>query len=248
MLIAEELQRAKENNFMPIDPSQLAHIALFEGLPPAALTFISERANPRRLKAERPIVHQDDPGEMFYVIQQGTVKVSTTQPDGSEVFLALLVIGDTFGEMSLIDSSTRSADVVTQEETHLVSIDRAAFEYLMSTYPQFTRNLMKMLSQRLRYANERIQAHCTLDVNGLVARQILEFADRYGQKQADDTILIPIRLTQGNMAGIVGASRERVNQVMVNYKQRGFIAIDSAHRITVMNYKALQRELELRSH
>lgn len=233
---------------MPIDPTQLGNITLFQGLPQAALTFISEHANARRLRADRPIVHQDDPGEMFYVIQQGTVKVSTTQADGTEVFLALLVIGDTFGEMSLIDSSTRSADVFTQEETQLISIDRAAFEHLMSSYPQFTRNLMKMLSQRLRYANERIQAHCTLDVNGLVARQILEFAERYGQESADGTILVPIRLTQGNMAGIVGASRERVNQVMVNYRQRGFISIDSAYRITVTNLKALQRELELRSH
>ncbi len=233
---------------MPFDPSQLTQFALFAGLPPTALQYISEHANPRRLKADKPIVHQDDPGEMFYVIQLGTVKVSTTLPDGSEVFLALLATGDTFGEMSLIDSATRSADVITQEDTTLISIDRTAFDHLMDSYPTFARNLMKLLARRLRLANVRIQAHCALDVYGMVARQILEFAELYGQKNADGTVLVPIRLTQGNLAELVGASRERVNQVMVNYRKKGYVAVDSAYRITVMNQAGLQRELDIRTH
>lgn len=233
---------------MPLDETHLRNIALFEGLPPSALTYIAEHARQRTYRGDDAIVHQDDPGEMFYVILHGTVKVSTTLPDGNEVFLALLATGDTFGEMSLIDSGMRSADVVTQEETTLLSIDRATFDHLINTVPTFTRNLMRLLARRLRLANVRIQAHCTLDVYGLVARQILEFAELYGKAQLDGSILIPIRLTQGNMAELVGASRERVNQVMVSYRQKGLIAVDSSYRITVCKLAELQRELEMRSH
>lgn len=233
---------------MPLDPSQLTHFALFTGLPPVALQYIAEHANLRRIRADNSIVHQDDPGETFYVIQHGTVKVSTTLPDGGEVFLALLAAGDTFGEMSLIDSSTRSADVNTQEETTVISVSRVAFDHLMDNYPMFARNLMKLLARRLRLANVRIQAHCALDVYGMVARQILEFAELYGEKKEDESVHIPIRLTQGSMAELVGASRERVNHVMVNYRQRGFIAVDTAYHITVLKPRELQRELEIRSH
>jgi CRP/FNR family cyclic AMP-dependent transcriptional regulator len=218
---------------MPLDLSQFSNSALFSGLPPEAVNYIAEHARQRTYRAEEAIVHQDDPGETFYVILHGTAKVSTTLPDGNEVFLALLATGDTFGELSLIDSGFRSADVVTQEETTLLSIDRATFEELLKTVPGFTRNLMRILARRLRLANVRIQAHCTLDVYGLVARQILEFADLYGQEQTNGDKVIPIRLTQGNMAELVGASRERVNQVMVSYRQKGLISVDSSYRITV---------------
>jgi CRP/FNR family cyclic AMP-dependent transcriptional regulator len=218
---------------MACDVSVLKKIALFEGLTPEQMEMVAEHARQRTYRADEAIVHQDDPGETFYIILHGTVRISTTLPDGNEVFLALLAAGDTFGELSLIDAGSRSADVVTQEETTLVTIDRATFDDLMQHVPLFTKNLMRILARRLRLANVRIQAHCTLDVYGLVARQIMELAELYGHPQTDGTIFIPIRLTQGDMAELVGASRERVNQVMVSYRQRGSISIDHGYHITV---------------
>ena len=229
---------------MPLDVNQLTKIALFEGLTLDQLTPVAEHARQRTYKADEAIVHQDDPGETFYIILRGTVKISTTLANGSEVFLALLASGDTFGEMSLIDSGGRAADVVTQEETALISFDRYTFDRLMDTVPRFPRNLMRVLARRLRLANIRIQAHCTLDVYGLVARQILEFADLYGTSLENGDRLIPIRLTQGNMAELVGASRERVNQVMVAYRQKGLISVDSAYHITVHKPKELLKRLQ----
>jgi CRP/FNR family cyclic AMP-dependent transcriptional regulator len=229
---------------MPLDLTQLTHIPLFEGMAPEQLGIIAEHVRQRTYRTDEAIVHQDDPGETFYVILHGTVKVSNTMPDGNEVFLALLATGDTFGELSLIDSGFRSADVVTQEETTLISIDRTGFDELINTVPAFTRNLMKTLARRLRLANLRIAAHCTLDVYGLVARQILELAELYGESLPNGSRVIPIRLTQGNMADLVGASRERVNQVMVAYRQKGWISVDSSYRITVHKPTELSRRLQ----
>lgn len=229
---------------MQLDSSSLGHIAVFHGLDGDQLAAIAERARRRTYRAEEAILHQEDPGQTLYVILSGTVKVSTNLPDGSEVFLALLAAGDTFGEMSLIDAGSRSADVVTQEETTLLSIDRRLFEELIAACPPFTHNLLRMLARRLRLANVRIQAHCTLDVYGLVARQILEFAELYGATQQDGTTLIPIRLTQTAMAELVGASRERVNQVMVAYRKNGWITVDGAYRITVHKPDELRKRTE----
>jgi len=102
-------------------------------------------------------------------------------------------------------------------------------------------NLMRTLASRLRFANEQIQALCTLDVPGRVARQILAMAERYGSPEAGGEIRIPLRLTQSDLGEIVGASRERVNQVIVDFKQRGLISVDPAHRIHVQNRQDLAR-------
>src|ERR1051325_261188 len=116
---------------MPIDPKQLCHVALLEGMSPEQLAPIVERCRVRPYKTETAIVNQDDPGETLYIILSGIVKVSMIRPDGKEVFLAVLSKGDHFGELSLIDSKYRSANVVTQEETTLLLIDRTMFETLM---------------------------------------------------------------------------------------------------------------------
>jgi CRP/FNR family cyclic AMP-dependent transcriptional regulator len=229
---------------MLLDAKQLAGIALFDGMTQEQMTFLTAHARQRSYRGEEAIVHQQDSGENFYVILRGTVKISSTLADGSEVFLALLASGDTFGEMSLIDSAFRSADAVTQEPTNLVIIDRPTFDALIERAPAFTRNLLKILARRLRLANVRIQAHATFDVYGRVARQLLEFCDLYGQKQPNGDTLIPIRLTQGDIAQLVGASRERVNQVMVAYRQRGLLTVAPNYHITVHKPVELEKRMQ----
>ncbi|HZO88010.1 MAG TPA: Crp/Fnr family transcriptional regulator [Chthonomonadaceae bacterium] len=229
---------------MPLDIKQLANIALFEKFTDAQLEYVAAHARQRTYRADEAIVHQLDPGDNFYVILHGTVKISATLPDGNEVFLALLASGDTFGELSLIDSGYRSADVITQEPTTLLSIDRSTFDEMLATIPAFTRNLLRLLARRLRLANVRILAQSTFDVYGRVAHQLIEFSDLYGQPQPNGDILIPIRLTQGDISQLVGASRERVNQVMVAYRQRGLLSVDPSYRITIHKRADLEKRMQ----
>jgi CRP/FNR family cyclic AMP-dependent transcriptional regulator len=143
------------------------------------------------------------------------------------------------GEMSLVDSLGRSATAVTMEESTLYWIDRATFWELLRTLPALTYSLVRIMSRRLRLANAQIQALATLDVYGRVARQILAFAQEYGEPAPGGALRIPIRLTQSDLAGLVGASRVRINQVLVAYKRRKWIAVDPHYHITVLNPRAL---------
>ena len=102
---------------------------------------------------------------------------------------------------------------------------------------------MRILSRRLRLANVRIQAHCTLDTFGMVAHQLLEFAELYGVPTASGATYVPIRLTQSDLATLIGASRERVNQVMVAYKKSGIISVDSRFHITVERTDMLRKRI-----
>jgi len=151
--------------------------------------------------------------------------------------------GDVEGEMSVLDNvaAGRSADIVTQEQTTVLWLDRINFQDCMRTMPAIALNLLRILSGRLRLANERIQALCALDVYGRVARQLQSFARQYGQRDANGIVTIPIRLTQSDIASLVGATRERVNQVMTSFKQQGYIAVDRNYRITIHNPAALER-------
>jgi CRP-like cAMP-binding protein len=87
-------------------------------------------------------------------------------------------------------------------------------------------------------------ALAALEVEGRVARQILALARAYGKAQEDGTILIPVRLTQGDLASMVGASRERVNQVIVSYKDRNYLSVDHRHYFSVRNEQALANRIK----
>ena len=228
---------------MTLDSNRLPKITLFEGLTPEQLAFVAEHSRERTCRSGVTILSEGEPGESFYVILKGTVRVYASLPNGGQVFLALLAAGDTVGEMSLIDSAGRSADVVSQEATTLLTINRTAFDYLMNT-GAFPRNLMRILARRLRLANIHIQAHCKLDVFGMVAFQLIEFSELYGETLPNKDILIPVRLTQQDIADLVGAGRERVNQVMVAYRSNGYLSVDSRYRITIHNLAALQKRVQ----
>jgi CRP/FNR family cyclic AMP-dependent transcriptional regulator len=244
------------------DPSQLRDLELFQGLAGDQLTQLNQLLRASSVAAGTHFITADQPGDVVYVLLKGTVKIYVSRADGREVILAFLGPGDTVGEMSLVDSAGRSANVVTTEPSRLLWMDRASFQSCLRGMAPLANNLVRLLSHRLRFANEQIQALCTLDVPGRVARQILALADRYGTSlrgaaantanpaspaspasPANDAgdVKIQLRLTQSDLGEVVGASRERVNQAIVEFKQQGYIAVDSDHRIHVRNRQALTR-------
>jgi CRP/FNR family transcriptional regulator, cyclic AMP receptor protein len=230
---------------MPVDPALLRNVGLFAGLPDAQCALISERGRVRGYRPETMVISQDDSGETLYLILKGIVKVFLNRPDGREVFLAVLAQGDHFGELSLIDSKYRSANVITQAETALLLIDRSLFDELTHCR-QFNLNLLGSLAARSRHGNERVGNLATMSVQGIVAHHILEFAELYGQRAANGKdITIPIRLTQNDLADVVGASRERVNQVMKHFKESGCISVNTQYRITVHKLTDLRRCIDM---
>ena len=230
---------------MPVvpDPSTLSEFPLFRDLTIEQLTRLNDTLRRRTFPAGTNLASAEEPGEVVYIILSGTVKIHVEQSDGSDVIIAFGGPGDVEGEMSVLDNVAggRSADIVTQEQTTVLWLDRINFQDCMRTMPAIALNLLRILSDRLRLANERIQALCALDVYGRVARQIQSFARQYGQRDADGIVTIPIRLTQSDIASLVGATRERVNQVMTSFKQQGYIAVDRNYRIAVHNPPALER-------
>ena len=217
----------------------LADIELFTGLTPSQLDWVAQRAHRRVFEAGRNVMTIEQPGEAVYIILHGTVKIHIEQGE-RDVILSILGAGDLLGEMSLIDSVGRSASAVTLESSLMLWMDKATFSYMLDNFPPVARNLVKILSARVRLSDQLIQALATLDVNGRVARQLLAFAEKYGHEKNGAT-QIRIVLTQSDIADLVGASRKRVNQTMVLLKERGLIDTDAEGRIAIKDNEGLAR-------
>ena len=216
----------------------LSYIKLFEGLTPAQLSWVAQNAHRRNFEAGRNVLTIEQPGEAVYIILYGSVKIHVEQGE-RDVILAILGEGDLLGEMSLIDSIGRSASAVTLENTLMLWMDKTTFTYMLDNFPPVARNLVKIMVSRVRLSDQLIQALATLDVNGRVARQLLAFAEKYGREK-DGVTQIRITLTQGDIADLVGASRKRVNQAMVLFKERGLID-DAEGRIAIKDGEGLAR-------
>jgi CRP/FNR family cyclic AMP-dependent transcriptional regulator len=224
-----------------IDPDALSEVALFRDLTPEQLSRLKPLLHRRSFPAGATVIAAEEPGESAYVIVAGSVKVHVEEPDGSDVILAILGPGEIVGEMSVADSLGRSASVLTLEESTLLHIDGAAFRTSVREMPAMARNLVNILSRRLRLANTHVRSLAALDVYGRVAAQLLAFAREYGETAPNGDVLIPLRLTQFDLASLVGASRVRVNQATGYYRGRKHISVGRDHRITVHDGGALAR-------
>ena len=215
----------------------LADIELFKGLTPTQLEWVAQRAHRRVFEAGRNVLTIEQPGEAVYVILHGTVKIHIEQGE-RDVIVSILGAGDLLGEMSLIDSVGRSASAVTLEDSLLLWMDKLTFNYMLDNFTPVARNLVRILSSRVRLSDQLIQALATLDVNGRVARQLLAFAEKYGHPK-DGATQIRIMLTQSDIADLVGASRRGVNQAMTFFKRLGLIDTDAEGRIQIKDSNRL---------
>jgi CRP/FNR family transcriptional regulator, cyclic AMP receptor protein len=219
----------------------LSEVALFRGLPAERLYKIEARVRRRTFPAGAHVITVEEPGETVYVVLEGSVKVYVTRPDGSEFILAILGAGEIVGEMSIADSLGRSANVITLEETIFLLLDRRSFRASVEELPRMALNLTNILSRRLRLANAHLRSVAARDVPGRVAAQLLALAREYGVPSSRNGTLIPLPLTQSNLAALVGASRVRVNQAIAFFKKRHYLSVGTDRRITIHDADALAR-------
>ena len=225
---------------MENDFSELANVALFRDLSAEQMQELAPALHRKTFVTGAPLMSAEQAGEVVYFILSGTVKVFAEYENGSEVILSILGPNEVVGEMSALDQPVRSASVVTLESTKVLWMDRAVFHRALLTMPRFAYNLACVLSARLRMADDQIRSLARLEVENRIARQLMSFAQRYGQPKPDGTH-IPIRLTQSDIASLIGASREHINKVIVSYKERGYLSVDRNYHITIHNPQALAK-------
>lgn len=138
----------------------LANMNLFQGLAPEGLERIAAIAGEESHGLGTFVFHEGEMGDKLYLILEGKVRISRELPGMGEEALAVLGPGESFGEMSLIDDTPRSADARVHERCRLLVITREAFEDLLFVHKDLAYeilwNFVKTLSGRLRDANDKM--------------------------------------------------------------------------------------------
>ncbi|MFN0029226.1 MAG: Crp/Fnr family transcriptional regulator, partial [Acidimicrobiales bacterium] len=152
--------------------------------------------------------------ELFVVIS-GRIAMVNRSPDGRESVIALMETGDLFGEMPLFDGQGRSAEARALTTAEVLTVPYGLIAELYDEHPNLLWEVVGMLARRLRATDEALADAVFLDVTGRTAKRLLEMAG-----EADEFVL-PV--TQEELAGMVGASRERVNKAIASFIRLGWI-------------------------
>lgn len=200
----------------------LRSIPLFKDLSDADIEVMNDLAIEKHVAKGNVVLTEGDVGDSLFTIVSGRVKVYIGDEDGREIILKILGPGDFFGEMSLIDSQPRSASVSTLENSVFRTLSHQAFETCLQRAPRIAATVMQALAKRLRDADRKISTLALMDVYGRVANTLLELAITSNGK-----LVVGEKLSQQDIANMVGASREMVNRILKDLTDRGYISVES---------------------
>ena len=223
------------------ETSYFKQVSFFTDLPDEQIQVLSSATKRRAFRSGEVIFHRDDPGQVLYMIKEGKVKICVNSPDGQEVSLAVLGKGEYFGEFALLDGLPRSTDAVALERVECYTLQRSDFHNAILNNPKIAILVLEALTKRLRITDQMVEDLIFLDVYGRVAKKLLELAEAHGVK-TEEGVRIEVRLTQQELASMVGASRESVNKVLGYFTDKNFISTDK-HRITIHNMNDLKRRI-----
>jgi CRP/FNR family cyclic AMP-dependent transcriptional regulator len=205
----------------------LQQVEIFEGLSEAELDALASSSSSRSFPKNTVVIHENDPADSLFIIESGKVKVYCSDKNGKEFIMNTQGEGDYFGELALLDDSTRSASVRTVEKSSFCIIFKDDFNRVLDQHPNIARQLIRNLSARVRKLTGDVKSLALQDVYGRVANVLMDLAEERG----DGTLLIPEKLTQQDIADRVGASREMVARILKDLTIGDYIRFEGRHII-----------------
>ena len=205
----------------------LEDVSLFSCIDAEAVRDFEKVALRKRFPKNSIVFSKGDESDSLYIVQSGKVKAVIHDEDGKEIVLAVIGEGEYFGEMAALDGVPRSATVVTKEPTEMLVIRRNDFKNILSANPDMAFNLLAVLLQRLRRADQKIESLALRDVHGRVANLLMQSAEPEGREW-----VLKGKMTHQEIANMVGSSREMVSKILAELVEAGSISIEKG-QITI---------------
>jgi CRP/FNR family transcriptional regulator, cyclic AMP receptor protein len=205
---------------------------LFAALPPDVLEQLRTKTTLRALPKGDLLFSQGDASNELFVISEGRIAIATRSTDGRESMVAVLEAGGLFGELGLFDDEPRSADARALTDSEVLALAYDDLRSTLQTRPEILWVIVKLLAQRLRATDEALADAVFLDVPARTAKRLLELAG------LDDEFQLP--MTQEDLAGLVGASRERVNKALAMFTRLGWVEVTGRSRYHILDREALE--------
>jgi CRP-like cAMP-binding protein len=210
----------------------LASSDFFADAEPAVLSTIVAAGHEQQLVRGDVLFKEGDAAEYLYVVTKGRLAIAIANPiDHRETVVSLMEPGDLFGEMAMLDQGPRSAMARALEPSAVLAIPYEAVLAVFRKQPELLWGVTRLLAQRLRVMDEVLADSVFLDVTGRTAKRLLELSE------GTDEFTLPV--TQEELAGMVGASRERVNKAIASFIRLGWID-QHERRYTILKRQSLE--------
>ncbi|MEM9034605.1 MAG: Crp/Fnr family transcriptional regulator [Actinomycetota bacterium] len=218
------------------DVTQFEGIPLLSGLNRDEMQQVSDAARPLMLERGQVLFAQNDDSTELFVVGSGRIAITRGFIDGRESVLALMEAGDLFGEMGMFGddeaSAGRSADARALERCEVTAIPYSVLRDVWDARPELLWTVVSLLAERLRVTDEALADSMFLDVAGRTAKRLLELSG------GEEIFTLPV--TQEELAGMVGASRERVNKALASFGRLGWVE-QTDRRYRILDRDALER-------
>ena len=215
--------------------SIIAASEFFSGANPSIIEAIAARADERTLVRGDVLFKEGDTPDALYIVLYGRIAIAIDNKplDNRESVVALMIEGDLFGDLALLDGGARSALARALEPSRVLRIPYSAVLPQLQTNPDLLWGVTKVLAKRLRAMDEALADSVFLDVTGRTAKRLLELSN------GDDEFTLPV--TQEELAGMVGASRERVNKAIASFIKLGWLEQQDRHYVILKRPSLEQR-------
>lgn len=211
--------------------SQTEKLSLFEGhalfgqLRAEDIEALLAHARFERHRTGDIIFSKGSPGRSMMAVIEGTIRISSTASAGREVVLAILPAGQIFGEIALLDGGERTADATAMTDCEILIIDHRDFIPFLEKRGDLCVRLLRILCHRLRQTDEQVEAALFERLEGRVAKALIRLAADEEDTTRKRNAPIRLRVSQQELAGMVGASRESVNKQLHVWQRGGFLEL-----------------------
>lgn len=206
----------------------IARSFLFQGISDQHLEHLARYSKIKQIAARKVICQRGEQGSQMFIIVSGRVSMNTDSEEGKELTFGILGPGDIFGEIALLDGGERTATVKTIEATEVLMLERRDFLPFLEKFPKVAISLLSTLAARLRKTDELFEDTYFKNLPGRLAKRFLGLADTYGSPTSHG-IQIDVKLSQGDIGKLAGATRESINKQLKAWEEDGLISFDKGY-------------------
>lgn len=212
---------------------------LFERLTPSDLGVLESAARVRSFARKSVVYFPQDAADAVYVVAEGRIRLVSITPDGKEAILAFFEPGDLFGELALLDGEPREEYAEAVLASKVIAIPRTSVDEVMSRNPSLTMAITKLIGWRRKRLERRLRNLLFRSNRERLSSLLWELTERYGRR-IDEGLLIDIKLSHQDLAGLIGVTRESVTLALGELQAEGMISV-GRQRIVVHNVSQLAK-------
>lgn len=217
---------------------------LLRSLPERLILKLFESAGSGKATAGQALFAEGDEGDGIYVIDKGLLKIVVRSAAGDERIVSLLGPGAIVGELSVIDGLPRSASAVALQDCEFRFVPRSVFATFTAMHPTFYRELVKILSIRLREADKELAASTFLSGKGRLARALIELAEHFGKPWSSGAVTLEHQISNADLAAMSGLPRKSVGDILAEWQERKLVTQKEQY-YHIQDMAALRREITL---